>query len=1007
MSNIYFVKKIQLGIQFHFCRRRIWNNKLPVTIVIFTTLWFMPFSHAQESESNIYKKYSTGRFVEILKTFQTADYAVGIQAKGKLANVVTNFGQISNFHVFAPSLEWPAFGEGQDDEQQYGFGVDFMIGIDGDVIESFQDPASNIISREWQPVKENLYSGNVTVSETDQTPILATSDNLETWPIDTDGNPFWPGMFRRDSLGIIYPGEFPSERDIYCVFNDDGNDTKYGLRVELTTYSFARRYAEDFLVYRFNIKNTSLDTLRNIYPGMMVQFLIDFDNFDLINFIDSNNDGERDLVSMWDSDGLPQEPWSKVGYIGLVVVSSPRNNGITNFHFFHDEFTPSKDEDFWTLLTSDTVGLPDTIRARYFHGDDVRIDDVSFAPQLDPDGLNRGGEITWAYSVGPVSIAPGDSIPLDIAIVCGDDEEDLLDNVEWVWFLAGNNWNGSNPPQSPEVKAYAGDGKVTVTWDADRAENSRDNVNGMKDFEGYKIYRSIDQGKTWGKIITNSVGDFIAFKPIAQYDLVNGITGDDPISGKYLGNDSGIKHTFVDSTVSNGVEYWYTVTAYDRGDAVNGVESLESALGLTVDEINIESARPAKAPSNINQGGIAGENMLQPIEGKTNGIVSIEILDERLLMDRNYEITFLENTIVFENDVPIDTIKTFTLKNVDSGEILLLNHPLTDNSGDNVPVIDGFRLSVKDVEPGKSFAGWTKYSGDSCNYDWYFDNHGLANYFPAEIVGIGDFKLVVSYSDSSEVRVVTVGDSTINGIGGVIFADVIKVPVKAYDITDPSNPIDITQNLVILDFAYWFPSQFFGPKGWDLNPGGKGYNPTPGVLQYPDELHFLSSPSVNPLLPDSSLASVRTQNFDSMEIIINGQTTTIPGIQPMEVDEYSILTRKPFNNNVIYRFSTTASQILETTADQLENIRVVPNPYFVTSAFDDRIMFTNLPDRCEIKIFNVSGDIIRKLSHEEDTGAAFWDLKNDAGLAVAYGLYVYTVETDNGKKHMGKFSIIR
>jgi hypothetical protein len=81
-----------------------------------------------------------------------------------LANVLTNFGQISSFHVFAPSLEWPAFGEGQDDEHQYGWGVDLMIGYNGDVIESFQDPASNLISRDWHAADENLYSGNVTVS---------------------------------------------------------------------------------------------------------------------------------------------------------------------------------------------------------------------------------------------------------------------------------------------------------------------------------------------------------------------------------------------------------------------------------------------------------------------------------------------------------------------------------------------------------------------------------------------------------------------------------------------------------------------------------------------------------------------------------------------------------------------------------------------------------------------------------------------------------------------------
>ncbi|MCK5345394.1 MAG: hypothetical protein KAR20_18420, partial [Candidatus Heimdallarchaeota archaeon] len=372
-------------------KQKVKHQKKLLFFTIFAMILVSSILNGQVEEREVFKKFSTGRFIEIQKPYQNANFAVGIQAKGKLANVLTNFGQISNFHVFAPSLEWPAFGEGQDDEQQYGRGVDFMIGINGNVIESFQDPASNLISREWQPVNENLYSGNVTVNETDQTPIMATSDNRDTWPLGASGEPFWPGLFRQDSSGAIFPGEFTSERDIFCVFSDEGNDTQYGIRVEQTAYSFTRRYAEDFLVYRFNVKNTSTDTLHDIYPGMMVQFLIDFDNHDLINFIDSNNDGQKDFIYMWDQNLTPRDPWSKVGYIGLMVVTSPNNNGITNFHYFHDEFTPSKDKDFWTLLTSDTVGLPDTIKTRYFHGSDYRIDDVSLAPQLDPEGLNRGG----------------------------------------------------------------------------------------------------------------------------------------------------------------------------------------------------------------------------------------------------------------------------------------------------------------------------------------------------------------------------------------------------------------------------------------------------------------------------------------------------------------------------------------------------------------------------------------------------------------------------------------
>ena len=57
--------------------------------------------------------------------------------------------------------------------------------------------------------------------------------------------------------------------------------------------------------------------------------------------------------------------------------------------------------------------------------------------------------------------------------------------------------------------------------------------------------------------------------PIAQYDLVDGIVGLAPIGINgayfYLGNDSGLQHSFVDSIVQNRQTSYYAVTAYDAG----------------------------------------------------------------------------------------------------------------------------------------------------------------------------------------------------------------------------------------------------------------------------------------------------------------------------------------------------------------------------------------------------------------------------------------------------------
>lgn len=937
-------------------------------------------------ESQVYKQYSTGAFFEILKPYQSMEFSVGIQSKGRVANVITDYGQLSQFHVFAPSLNWPAFGEGYKDEQHYGWGVDFMMGYQGDVIESFQDPASNIITRDWQRAEERLFSGNVTVSESDLTPIMATSDNRATWPLNDDGQPFWPGLWRMDQEGVMYQGEFTSERDLFTVFTDQGNQTPYGFRVEQTAYSFTRRYAEDFVVFRFNIENTSQTTLNDLYPGMLVQFLIDFDNHDLINFIDTDNDSQKDFVYMWDTNQQPQEPWIKVGYIGLLVVNSPEDNGITNFHFFHDDFIPSKDEDFWRLLTSDTTGLPDTIKARYFHGNNIYIDDVSYAPDLDPEGQGRGGEISWAFSTGPVSLEPSNTMPLEFAIVFGDDETDLIQNVQWVWDLYNANWNGPNPPSSPFVNSYAADSQVTITWDVS-SENSKDNITGERDFEGYKVYRSSDRGKSWGRVITDAHGQFIGYVPLAQFDRINDVYGYDPISHQYLGDNSGLRHTFIDTNVINGNEYWYSVTAYDSG-IPDKIESLESAFGLSVDEVNIVSAVPAPLPSNFKPGSISDQTVLTPDSGITKGEAYIDIIDRSQLESKNYKITFRENTPVLEGIDTVKYITTFSLKDSDSDEILLLDHPLTDDSGDNIPVIDGFRLSLRDTESGISFIGWTKVLGDTSTFDWYTEKRTTSDQeVVEEIEGFDDFKIVIV--DTTEGSLVALTD----GVFGHVINSFITIPIKVYNITDPGNPIDVSTFTEVFDLRVQFPtSSLLGPLGWDLIPAGAGYNPN--LLD-----------DKNTWWPD--ILALNTDSVASSHVWLKTQNGPETARAPSIGDEFSIEVYKPFNNQVVYTFSTTASKYDATDYNALKKVGVVPNPYFVSSSFQDQVMFTHLPNRCEIKIFNVAGDIIRTLYHQNNSGTMYWNLKNDEGLAVAYGLYVFVVKVENGEKYVGKLAVVR
>ena len=97
----------------------------------------------------------------------------------------------------------------------------------------------------------------------------------------------------------------------------------------------------------------------------------------------------------------------------------------------------------------------------------------------------------------------------------------------------------------------------------------------------------------------------------------------------------------------------------------------------------------------------------------------------------------------------------------------------------------------------------------------------------------------------------------------------------------------------------------------------------------------------------------------------------------------------------------------------LQEIKVVPNPYIVRSIFNEtpdsrKMRFTHLPQECRISIFTITGEVIKKLEHNDQfDGNEWWDLRTDNNNEVAPGLYIYYVESENGVEHIGKFAVIR
>ena len=73
-----------------------------------------------------------------------------------------------------------------------------------------------------------------------------------------------------------------------------------------------------------------------------------------------------------------------------------------------------------------------------------------------------------------------------------------------------------------------------------------------------------------------------------------------------------------------------------------------------------------------------------------------------------------------------------------------------------------------------------------------------------------------------------------------------------------------------------------------------------------------------------------------------------------------------------------------------------------------KVEFQNVPSGAIIKIFNIRGQHIITLNHNENIfdGSVTWNLKTKENLDIAYGVYLYVVESDFGI-HKGKIAIIK
>lgn len=97
----------------------------------------------------------------------------------------------------------------------------------------------------------------------------------------------------------------------------------------------------------------------------------------------------------------------------------------------------------------------------------------------------------------------------------------------------------------------------------------------------------------------------------------------------------------------------------------------------------------------------------------------------------------------------------------------------------------------------------------------------------------------------------------------------------------------------------------------------------------------------------------------------------------------------------------------------LDLIRVVPNPYYAFSLYeenqvDNRVKITNLPDKCTISIYTMNGTLVRQFTKDDIITSIDWDLKNHAGIPISGGMYLMYIKAPGiGEKVVKWFGGLR
>jgi len=648
------------------------------------------------------------------------------------------------------------------------------------------------------------------------------------------------------------------------------------------------------------------------------------------------------------------------------------------------------------------------------------------------------GDRRLVMASGPFEMSLGDEQEVVLALVGGMGADNISSltvakfHDKFAQYAYDVEFDLPSSPAAPKVQTVELDQEITINWgfDDDAVAATEEVVSKGFEFEGYNVYQ-----------IPSATAPLSSGKKIATFDVVNVVQtifdqGVDPVSGfvvdqpKQSGANTGIQRYYTtdydelrNRPLSNGISYYFAVTAYSYypantpGDPFRTLES-----SPTIVEVVPHSENPGTAL------GEKEDDVQVTHVGNATGSVTVKVIDPTRLQAGDYSVYFKyynpEDLTLGQKDVlATDTSGAIVDTLADgspwplgwnlnkSGSVLLDNQvPYSPDDAlvNDAPIIEeAFQLIVKDA-PATDYADWD-YDGNRWISGVNWGGRGL---FGGLDIGANFFGSTLDNSELVNVQLVFQDKADVDANGylsegavyrrdsGYGFAGIGKLPLAAYDMTDPDNPRKLNICFVEMD----------GQDGaaangiWDMGADADGV--IPGDLGAREYLFFMKSDYNGGVDYDDTNWGPSADVLYAIWPKQRGDRTYLLAEFTLDI----LAAKRAVPGEDTYTFSIEGAKS-GLAINNIDDVSVYPNPYYgfhelESSRASKYVSFNHLPEEATIKIFTLGGTEVKQIDKKDASQFASWDLNNQYGYPVASGIYIIHIDSEYGQKLL-KLALVR